>query len=107
MRELVRDERGAFLRSQHREQRQAERQHAAPAQAEDCPGRVELAIDDDYRYRYIVTSRDPSKNGFGAETHYGQDFILKTGSGRLFAFAYAYEQATHHRKPPTTTPPLK
>jgi Asp-tRNA(Asn)/Glu-tRNA(Gln) amidotransferase A subunit family amidase len=27
--------------------------------------------------------------------------------GRLFAFAYAYEQATHHRKPPLTTPPLK
>jgi Asp-tRNA(Asn)/Glu-tRNA(Gln) amidotransferase A subunit family amidase len=27
--------------------------------------------------------------------------------GRLFAFAYAYEQATHHRKPPPTTPPLQ
>jgi Asp-tRNA(Asn)/Glu-tRNA(Gln) amidotransferase A subunit family amidase len=27
--------------------------------------------------------------------------------GRLFAFAYAYEQTTHHRKPPPTTPPLK
>ena len=27
--------------------------------------------------------------------------------GRLFAFAYGYEQATHHRKPPPTTPPLK
>ena len=27
--------------------------------------------------------------------------------GRLFAFAYAYEQATHHRKPPPTTPPLR
>ena len=27
--------------------------------------------------------------------------------GRLFAFAYAYEQATRHRKPPPTTPPLK
>jgi Asp-tRNA(Asn)/Glu-tRNA(Gln) amidotransferase A subunit family amidase len=26
--------------------------------------------------------------------------------GRLFAFAFAYEQATHHRKPPPTTPPL-
>jgi amidase len=26
---------------------------------------------------------------------------------RLFALAYAYEQATHHRKPPPTTPPLK
>jgi Asp-tRNA(Asn)/Glu-tRNA(Gln) amidotransferase A subunit family amidase len=27
--------------------------------------------------------------------------------GRLFAFAYAYEQETHHRKSPPTTPPLK
>jgi hypothetical protein len=54
------------------------------------PGNRLLAIDDDYRYRYIVTSRDPSKNGFGAETHYGQDFIFKTGSGRLFAFALPY-----------------
>ncbi|HEX3084243.1 MAG TPA: amidase family protein [Pyrinomonadaceae bacterium] len=27
--------------------------------------------------------------------------------GRLFGFAFAYEQATHHRKPPATTPPLK
>ena len=27
--------------------------------------------------------------------------------GHLFAFAYAYEQATHHRQPPRMTPPLK
>jgi Asp-tRNA(Asn)/Glu-tRNA(Gln) amidotransferase A subunit family amidase len=27
--------------------------------------------------------------------------------GRLFAFAYGYEQATHHRKAPPTTPPLE
>jgi amidase len=26
--------------------------------------------------------------------------------GELFAIAYAYEQATHHRRPPATTPPL-
>jgi amidase len=25
----------------------------------------------------------------------------------LIEIAYAYEQATHHRKPPTTTPPLR
>jgi Asp-tRNA(Asn)/Glu-tRNA(Gln) amidotransferase A subunit family amidase len=24
----------------------------------------------------------------------------------LFKLAYAYEQATHHRRPPATTPPL-
>jgi len=27
--------------------------------------------------------------------------------GMLIAMAYAYEQATHHRKPPSTTPPLR
>jgi Asp-tRNA(Asn)/Glu-tRNA(Gln) amidotransferase A subunit family amidase len=27
--------------------------------------------------------------------------------GRLFGFAFAYEQATRHRKPPPPTPPLK
>jgi len=26
---------------------------------------------------------------------------------RLLKFAYAYEQATHHRRPPTSTPPLR
>jgi amidase len=26
--------------------------------------------------------------------------------GTVIKLAYAYEQATHHRKPPTTTPPL-
>ena len=26
--------------------------------------------------------------------------------GRLLGFAYAYEQATHHRRPPTTVPAL-
>jgi Asp-tRNA(Asn)/Glu-tRNA(Gln) amidotransferase A subunit family amidase len=25
---------------------------------------------------------------------------------KLIQFAYAYEQATHHRRPPTTVPPL-
>jgi amidase len=34
-------------------------------------------------------------------------FGRRWDEGRLFAFAYAYEQATHHRKPPPTTPPLK
>jgi len=28
------------------------------------------------------------------------------GEGRLIELAYAYEQATHHRRPPPTTPPL-
>ena len=29
------------------------------------------------------------------------------GEPRLFTVAYAYEQGTHHRKPPPSTPPLR
>ncbi len=49
-----------------------------------------LPISDQYRYKYIVASRDPSSNGFGSETYYGQDFIYKTPSGRCFVFALPY-----------------
>lgn len=49
-----------------------------------------FAIDDDYRYKYILASREPSKNGFGFETYYGQDFIFKTPEGRLFVFGLPY-----------------
>jgi len=48
------------------------------------------AIDDEYRYKYILAGRDPSSNGFGSETYYGQDFIYKTPSGRTFVFAIPY-----------------
>ncbi len=49
-----------------------------------------FAIDDNYRYEYILASRDPAKNGFGFETYYGQDFIFKTASGRTFVFGLPY-----------------
>lgn len=52
-----------------------------------------LALDDDYRYQYILSGRDPSLNGFGSETYYGQDFIFKTPSGRVFVFALPYPYA--------------
>ncbi|HZP34677.1 MAG TPA: DNA double-strand break repair nuclease NurA [Candidatus Acidoferrales bacterium] len=48
------------------------------------------AIEDEYRYKYILAGRDPSTNGFGSETYYGQDFIYKTLSGRSFVFAIPY-----------------
>lgn len=51
------------------------------------------AIDDDHRYEHILAGRDPSKDGFGAETYYGQDFIFKTGSGKVFVFALPYPVA--------------
>lgn len=49
-----------------------------------------FAIDDEYRYKYVVASREPSSNGFGFETYYGQDFIYKTEAGRTFVFALPY-----------------
>lgn len=57
-----------------------------------------FAIDDDYRYRYILTGRDAAGNGFGHETYYGQDFIFKTPSGRTFVFGLPYPFAT--KNPP-------
>ena len=37
----------------------------------------------------------------------GLEFLGRAFSEpRLFGFAYAYEQATKHRRPPTTTPAL-
>lgn len=48
------------------------------------------AISDEYRYRYILGGRDPARNGFGYETYYGQDFIFKTKSGRLFVMGLPY-----------------
>lgn len=49
-----------------------------------------FAIDDNYRYKYILANRNPSKNGFGFETYYGQDFILKTLEGKTFVFGLPY-----------------
>lgn len=49
-----------------------------------------FAVDDAYRYKYVVSSRIPVDNGFGSETYYGQDFIYKTESGRTFVFALPY-----------------
>ncbi|MCS6992477.1 MAG: DNA double-strand break repair nuclease NurA [Anaerolineales bacterium] len=53
------------------------------------PNRL-FAIDDEYRYKYILANREASKGGFGFETYYGQDFIFKTSQGRTFVFALPY-----------------
>ncbi len=53
-----------------------------------------FAITDEYRYQYILPSRDPAQNGFGYETYYGQDFIYKTSTGRVFVFALPYPFGT-------------
>jgi len=49
-----------------------------------------FVIDDEYRYKWILSNREPAEDGFGAETYYGQDFIFKTPSGRTFVFALPY-----------------
>lgn len=49
-----------------------------------------FAIDDEYRYKYILSGREPSSQGFGFETYYGQDFIYKTPSSRTFVFGLPY-----------------
>lgn len=53
-----------------------------------------LAIDDEYRYKFILSGREASNQGFGFETYYGQDFIFKTPNGRTFVFALPYPYAT-------------
>jgi hypothetical protein len=49
-----------------------------------------MAIDDDFRYKYIHSGKEASKHGFGYETYFGQDFIYKTTNGRTFVFALPY-----------------
>lgn len=54
------------------------------------PENTVYPVDDEYRYQYIIASRDPSKVGFGDETYYGQDFLFKTASGRRFVVGIPY-----------------
>ena len=53
-------------------------------------------VDDDYRNRYVTGAESPAEN-FGNETYYGQDFIFRTESGRVFNFAipYPFVDKTH------------
>lgn len=45
-----------------------------------------FSVSDEFRDKYINFDREPSSTTFGAETYYGQDFLLKTASGKLFIF---------------------
>ncbi|MDR6935355.1 hypothetical protein [Luteibacter sp. 3190] len=46
-------------------------------------------VDDDYRQAYVTGADNPADN-FGNETYYGQDFLFRTESGRIFNFAVPY-----------------
>lgn len=48
-------------------------------------------VDDNYRIRYIGSSSQG--DNFGHETYYGQDFIFKTESGRIFTVGLPYPMA--------------
>ena len=50
------------------------------------------AMDDQYRYSNIrgAPSSARSKYGFGSVTHYGQDFIFKSPSDRVYALSVPY-----------------
>jgi len=47
-----------------------------------------FAVTDEFREQYIGSAK--SKNGFGSESYYGQDFYVKTHSGKLFVLSLPY-----------------
>ena len=55
-----------------------------------------LCVDDAFRYQYI-SPRDEASVTFGLETHYGQDFLYKTRTGKWFAFSLPYPQRKNPR----------
>jgi hypothetical protein len=54
------------------------------------PNNAIYALDDEFRYKYMLGGRDPAAKTFGYETYYGQDFIYKTPTGRIFDFLLPY-----------------
>lgn len=55
-----------------------------------------LCVDDEFRYTYI-SPRDEAAVTFGLETHYGQDFLYRSPSGRTFVFALPYPRGKDPR----------
>lgn len=49
-----------------------------------------FCLSDEIRDKYVNFNRTASSTTFGNETYYGQDFIYKTPSGRLFVFNVPY-----------------
>lgn len=47
-----------------------------------------FAVTDEFRQQYIGSAK--SNNGFGSESYYGQDFYVKTHSGKLFVLSLPY-----------------
>lgn len=66
------------------------------------PNNCLLALDDEFRYKYVLIGNEPSGNGFGSETYYGQDFLFKTPTGRTFVFGLPYPFTS--KSPQVSTP---
>lgn len=47
-------------------------------------------VTDGFRNSYVDFNKTPSCTTYGNETYYGQDFLLKTASGKLFVFNAPY-----------------
>ncbi|CAB3718146.1 hypothetical protein LMG1866_03585 [Achromobacter ruhlandii] len=54
-------------------------------------------VSDDYRAKFI-NGIAPLTDNFGHETYYGQDFIYKTDSGRIFDVCLAYPFSNKHNR---------
>ena len=57
-----------------------------------------FSVSDEFRDKYINFDRQPSSTTFGAETYYGQDFLLKTENGKLFVFNALLPYRDKHNK---------
>ena len=53
-----------------------------------------FCISDEIRDKYINFNRSSSATTFGNETYYGQDFVYKTATGRLFVINIPYPFST-------------
>lgn len=62
------------------------------------PNNSIYCLEDDVRYKYINFDKRPSSSTFGSETYYGQDFLYKTASGRIFVFNIPYPFPDKHNK---------
>lgn len=49
-----------------------------------------LPVDDDYRQSFVQPSGLPSGRNFGDDTYYGQNFIVRTSTGKTFDACVAY-----------------
>ncbi len=58
---------------------------------EFVPNNSIYSLSDDYRDKYINFEKKPkASNTYGAETYFGQDFLYKSKSGKIFVFNAPY-----------------